>query len=153
MAMKARFIPKNPQKYIGNPNNILCRSSWEVAVCKFFDKHPGVLRWGSEEIAIPYIKPTDGRVHKYYPDFIAIIQESSGEPTKYVIEVKPMKETVLTEKSSNYDRINIAINEAKWTAARSFCLQYGFKFKILTEEQIFHQVKRAPKKAPVRRKK
>ena len=148
--MKGRFIPKNPGKYLGNVNNIIFRSSWELSVLKFFDASPAVLRYGSEELAIPYIKPTDGRVHKYYPDFIAVIQETTGLQ-KYIIEVKPLKETVLTEKSSMHDKMSIIINTAKWAAAEAFCAQHGMKFKILTEEQIFHQVKRAPKQP--RRKK
>lgn len=135
--MKGRFIPKNPQKYIGNPNNIIFRSSWEVSVLKWLDSHPSVVKYGSEEIKIPYIKPTDGRVHHYYPDFVAVILDAAGSPRKYLLEVKPFKETILTEKSSNYDRINIAINEAKWAAARNFAKQYGFEFKILTEYDIF----------------
>jgi hypothetical protein len=148
--LKARFIPKNPQKYLGNPNQIICRSSWEVNVCKWLDSHPSVLRWGSEEIKIPYIKPTDGRVHHYYPDFVAVIQDASGNPRKYILEVKPLKEAVLTNKSSNYDRINIAINEAKWNAAVAFSKQHGFEFKILTEADIFRT---APPSKAKRKKK
>ncbi len=135
--MKGRYLPKNPQKYIGNPNNIIFRSCWELAVLKWLDNHPSVLKFGSEEVKIPYIKPTDGRVHHYYPDFIAVIQDRNGEPRKYIIEVKPHKETVLTEKSTNYDRISIAINEAKWNAAKMFAIQHGFEFKIITEYDIF----------------
>lgn len=149
--LKARFIPKNPQKYLGNPNQIICRSSWEVSVCKWLDNHPSVLKWGSEEVKIAYIKPTDGRVHHYYPDFIAVIQDASGNPQKYLLEVKPAKETMLTEKSSNYDRINIAINEAKWTAAMNWAKQHGFIFKVLTEYDIFKTT--PPTKARKSRKK
>jgi hypothetical protein len=139
-ALKARFIPKNPQKYLGNPNNVQVRSSWELKVCKWFDTHPSVLRWGSEEVKIPYVKPTDGKVHMYFPDFIAVIQNAAGIPKKYIIEVKPLKETMLTEKSTNYDKINIAINTAKWDYARAFAASKGFEFKILTENDLFRNV-------------
>lgn len=135
--MKGRFIPKNPQKYIGNPNNIIFRSSWELTVLKWFDNTPAVLKYASEELKIAYIKPTDGRVHHYYPDFIAVIQDQSGKPVKYIFEVKPLKETMLTEKSTQYDRINIAINQAKWDAATAFAAANGFIFKILTERDIY----------------
>jgi len=148
--LKARFIPKNPQKYLGNPNQIICRSSWEVNVCKWLDRHPSVLRWGSEEVKIPYVKPTDGRIHYYYPDFVAVIQDTAGTPRKYILEVKPLKEAQLTSKSSNYDRINIAINEAKWNAAVAFSKQHGFEFKILTEADIFRT---APPSKAKRKKK
>lgn len=137
MAIRGKFIPKNPQKYIGNPNNIIFRSLWELKVCKWFDGHPSVMRWGSEEVKIPYIKPTDGRVHMYYPDFIAAIQDRTGAVRKYILEVKPLKETMITEKSSNYDKMQIAVNTAKWDAAKIFATSKGFEFKIITEADLF----------------
>ena len=137
MALKARFIPRNPGKYMGNPNNIFCRSSWELVVCKFFDTHPSIYKWSSEEIRIPYIKPTDGKVHHYFPDFLVVYKDKDGNMLKELIEVKPLKETVLTEKSSNYDKMNILINRAKWDAAEAFCAQHGMTFRVLTEASLF----------------
>jgi hypothetical protein len=150
MALKARFIPKNPGKYLGNPNMIICRSSWELSVCKFFDTHPSVYKWGSEEISIPYVKPTDGKVHRYYPDFIVVYKDKEGNLIKELVEVKPMKESVLTERSSNYDKISIAINHAKWQAAQAFCEANGMKFRVLTEQSIFAGGKTAEKKRRTR---
>ena len=103
--MKGRFIPRNPQKYIGNPNNIFFRSSWELKCLKFFDTNPSILRYASEEIAIPYLKPTDGKIHKYYPDFLIIYKDKQGNIKKELLEVKPMKEVRLTEKSNTYDKL------------------------------------------------
>lgn len=145
MALKARFIPKNPGKYLGNPNNILCRSSWELTVCKFFDTNSSVYKWGSEEIKIPYVKPTDGRIHHYFPDFIVIYQDKEGNLIKELVEVKPMKESVLTPKSSNYDKLAIAINHAKWQAAEAFCAMNGMAFRVLTEASIFAGGRSQPK--------
>lgn len=137
MALRARFIPKNPGKYLGNPANIFCRSSWELSVCKFFDSHPSVFKWGSEEIKIPYIKPTDNRVHYYFPDFIVVYKDKEGNLIKELVEVKPLKESVLTDRSSNYDKLAIAVNHAKWAAAEAFCAANGMKFRVLTEQSIF----------------
>jgi hypothetical protein len=36
---------------------------------KMLDANENILEWSSEGIAIPYVKPTTGRVHRYYPDF------------------------------------------------------------------------------------
>ena len=115
----------------------MCRSSWELSVCKFFDSHPSVYKWGSEEIKIPYIKPTDNRVHYYFPDFIVVYKDKDGNLIKELVEVKPLKESVLTDKSSNYDKLAIAVNHAKWAAAEAFCAQNGMKFRVLTEQSIF----------------
>ena len=39
---KARFIPKNPQKYMGqNLHQITYRSSWEHTFMLTLDNHPG----------------------------------------------------------------------------------------------------------------
>lgn len=142
---RGRFIPKNPQKYIGNPNDIWFRSSWEIIAMKRFDSSPAVLKWCSEEISIPYIKPTDGRVHNYFPDFIVIYKGRDGEIIKSVIEVKPLKETVDEEANNMYDKVALAINKAKWAAASQWCAQRGMKFEIVTERSLFHQVQKPPK--------
>jgi hypothetical protein len=47
--MKGRFIPKNPQKYIGDSTKIIGRSSWEFMLFKWLDSTPAVMRWASEE--------------------------------------------------------------------------------------------------------
>jgi hypothetical protein len=70
MAYKGKFQPRNPQKYLGDPSNIVYRSRWELKFMGWLDNHPGVLQWGSEELIIPYRSPIDGRVHRYFPDFI-----------------------------------------------------------------------------------
>ena len=70
MAYRSIFNPKNIKKYAGDPAKIVCRSMWERNVCKFCDDHPSILKWSSEEIAIPYINPIDKKVHTYFPDFL-----------------------------------------------------------------------------------
>ena len=88
-SIKSRYKPVNPKKYQGNPNNIICRSSWERKFCQWADKKESVISWASEEINIPYISPKDNRVHKYYPDFLIKVKESSNRIKTYVVEVKP----------------------------------------------------------------
>ena len=70
MAYRSVFNPKNIKKYAGDSSKIVCRSMWERNVCKFCDDHPSILKWSSEEIAIPYINPIDKKVHNYFPDFL-----------------------------------------------------------------------------------
>jgi hypothetical protein len=149
---KARFMPANPQKYIGDVNRIFARSSWEITVMKFFDSSNAVMRWGSEVIKIPYVKPTDGRVHHYFPDFIVAYKDKDGNLQREIIEVKPMKETHLTAKSSLYDKIAIAINEAKWTAASAFAAANGMSFRVITEASIYKSVPQLRNKPRKKRK-
>ena len=134
---KGRFIPKHPEKYMGNPANIIFRSSWELNLFKFLDNSSSVIRWASEELKIPYLHPIKQRMAFYFPDALVIYKDKNGTVRKEIIEIKPLKETVLTNKSSTYDRINIAINEAKWKAAIAFAQQHGLEFRVLTEASIF----------------
>lgn len=150
MPFRARFIPSNPEKYVGDPENIWCRSSWEVTVCKFFDSRSDVLKWGSEEIIIPYLSPADNRVHRYFPDFLVVYRDKDGCIIKEVVEVKPLHESDARFAKSDRSKDALMVNEAKWAAASLFCEERGMKFRVLTEKSIFHQgVKKARKKEKI----
>ena len=142
MAYKSRYKLTNKSKYLGNPQNIICRSLWERRVCKYLDNNKNVIRWGSEEISIPYYSPVDKKWHKYYPDFIVEKKNSNGTVETLVIEVKPLKQTKPPKKpkrkSRNYinECFTYEINKSKWNAAESMCVKKGWKFIILTEKDI-----------------
>lgn len=139
-----RFIPRHPEKYVGDPEKIMWRSSWEVKVMQWLDSRPGVLRWGSEELKIAYISPKDNRVHEYIPDFFALMQDKDGNVKKWLLEVKPRHEA--EDKYAKHERSQSAleVNKAKWRAAQTFCEANGMEFMVLTEKSIFWQGK--PKK-------
>ena len=140
MAHSGRFIPKNPAKYVGkNAKNIFFRSSWEFAFMKWLDKTDAVLRWGSEELAIPYISPLDGRVHRYFPDMIILYKDISGQLKKEIIEIKPYKESVETPRMTERDAKALMVNQAKWKFAADYAAKNGSTFRILTEKSLFLQ--------------
>lgn len=87
------YTPKHPEKYKGNVAAIRYMSSWELNFHQFLDSNPNVLEWSSEEIKIPYLKPTTGRVHVYLPDYWIKYVTKQGELVEEIIEVKPDKET------------------------------------------------------------
>jgi len=134
------YVPKNPEKYVGDINKIRYMSSWELQTHSFFDNNTRVLRWASEEIAIPYMKPTDRRIHKYYPDYWVEYVNSNGEILQEIIEVKPAAQTRAPRTNSKhrlYEQLTFAVNNAKWEAAMAFCKQRNIKFRIVTENSIF----------------
>ena len=139
---KSKYYPSFPNKYKGNPNNIICRSSWERKFCRWCDLNENILEWGSEEFYIPYISPVDNRVHRYFPDFIVKVKESSGQIKTYVVEVKPKKQTLPPKtpkrktKSYLYECKTYVVNQAKWKAAVEFCKDHLIEFKIITEEEL-----------------
>ena len=88
MAYKTIYKPLNESKYVGDVTNIICRSLWERRVCKYLDTNQNVIRWGSEELAIPYISPMDNKRHRYFPDFIVELKGSDNTVKTKIIEVK-----------------------------------------------------------------
>ena len=143
MAYSGLYKPVNPKKYRGNPTRIIYRSMWEKKFMIFCDHTSTVVEWGSEEIIIPYRSPIDGRVHRYYPDFYIKILTKSGKYEKYVIEVKPKRQTQKPNekpkrKTAAWKRevLTWIKNRAKWDAAEDFCEDRQMKFKILTEDHL-----------------
>ena len=141
-SIKSRYKPTNPQKYTGNPNNIICRSSWERKFCQWCDRKDNVISWASEEISIPYVSPKDNRIHRYYPDFLIKVKEYNNRIQTYVVEVKPKKQTLPPKKRKRvtksyiYECTTYAVNQAKWKAADEFCKDNRINFKIVTEDEL-----------------
>ena len=139
---KGKFHPRFPNKYKGNFSNIIYRSSWELTFMKWCDRNENIISWGSEEFSVPYISPIDNRIHRYFPDFIIKVKESSGQIKTYVVEVKPKKQTRPPKepkrktKSYLYECKTYAVNQAKWKAAEEFCTDRKMQFKIITEEEL-----------------
>ena len=142
MAYKGRYNPVNPNKYKGNPQNIIYRSLWERKFMVYCDTNDKVLEWGSEEIIIPYISPWDSKVHRYFPDFYIKVKQSNGNIKKFIIEVKPKKQTrppkPVVRKTKRWinEVRTFGINEAKWKHATKWCKDNDMEFKILTEEEL-----------------
>ena len=142
MAYKGRYNPVNPKKYKGNPQNIIYRSLWERKFMVYCDTNDKVLEWGSEEIIIPYISPWDGKVHRYFPDFYIKVKQSNGNLKKFIIEVKPKKQTrppkPVVRKTKRWinEVRTFGVNEAKWKHATKWCKDNDMEFKILTEEEL-----------------
>jgi hypothetical protein len=134
------FVPRNPEKYKGDPTKIRYMSSWEYKFNVFLDGNPNVLEWASEEIAIPYVSPIDGRIHHYFPDYYICYKTKTGEIKQEIIEIKPDKQTRpprANSKHLQYEAATYAVNVAKWSAAKQFCDANGLALKILTEKQLF----------------
>ena len=143
---QGRFKPRNPEKYKGDPTNIIYRSGWELKLMSYLDKHPHVTKWCSEEIIIPYRSPIDGRMHRYFPDFYVEQINKEKRKEKVLIEVKPYAQTQPpkvqnTKRNKPTKRYlnevkNWGINSAKWKAAEEFCKDRGYIFRIITENEL-----------------
>ena len=142
MSYKGKYYPSYPRKYKGDPTNIIYRSLWERKFMVYCDKNESILEWASEEISIPYRSPIDNRVHRYFPDFYMKVKERGGKVKRYVIEVKPAKQTKPPVKPKRQTKGYIreayeyAKNQAKWKMAREFCADLQWEFKVVTEKEL-----------------
>lgn len=139
-----RFIPKNKEKYIGKNPLIVSRSSWERQVMRWLDDHPKVIKWSSEETVIPYRNPLDNKIHRYFPDFLVHIVENNVEVV-YLVEVKPKSQTQAPKMRKRNGKptktyvdgvTTYLVNDAKFLAAEAYCSTKGWKFMVLTEENL-----------------
>jgi hypothetical protein len=143
MPIQGFFKPKNPKKYKGDPTNIVYRSGWELKLMLYLDSRPEVISWGSEEIIIPYRSPIDGKMHRYFPDFVVTKINKEGKKETAVIEVKPYNQTVPPKikqekptKKFLTEVKNWGMNEAKWKAATEYCRDRNWSFHIFTEKEL-----------------
>lgn len=138
MSYSGKFVPINKNKYKGDWTKIVFRSTWENAAFKWLDMNPDIKYWNSEEVVIPYICATDRKRHRYFVDLY--FENIKGK--KYLIEIKPNKETKPPKKSvrrtKKYIReaMTYAKNMSKWEAAREFALDNGCVFFIWTEIEL-----------------
>lgn len=139
---KGYFKPRHPEKYVGDLNKIVYRSSWELKLMDFLDVASNVIQWNSEDVVIPYYNPVDGKMHRYFMDFWVRYKTPQGHEVRKLIEVKPHAQTQPPRKplkiTQSYKRavITYATNQAKWKAARLFCEEKDMIFEIFTEYHL-----------------
>jgi len=123
-------------------NSVEYKSSLELKAFQFCDINPKILSWTLEPFAIKYVKPTDNKVHRYYPDLLITFKNKQT----FLIEIKsssevsppnkPKKQTLKSERNYKKALTTYAINTAKWNSAKNFCKEKGIKFIFLTELQL-----------------
>ncbi len=141
----------NPDKFIKpidehmksyKDGSVNFKSRLELKAIKYADFNKYVAKWSLEPFHVKYLKPTDGKVHRYFIDLF--LEFASGD--KFIVEIKSKGETVppkqpknKTQKALlNYQRAlqTYAVNEAKWKAAGEFAKEQGMRFIILTEDEL-----------------
>lgn len=135
------YTIKNPEKYIGKKKPYY-RSSWEFTFMNFCDNNPAVINWASEAITIPYRNPVSGKQTVYVPDFLIVYVDAKQNKHTELIEIKPSKEATMESAKSYRDKLMVAINMAKWAAADSWCKANNLRFRVVTEFDIFKNMKR-----------
>lgn len=137
-----RWIPKHPEKYMGDPTNIWARSSWEIRFLNWCDNNKAIIKYCSEEIVIPYRCPTDSRIHRYFVDFLIKVKTKNNEIKTFLIEVKPSNQVKPPKypgkQTKRYitESMTFMKNQAKWEAATRYAEDRGWAFKVITEYEL-----------------
>jgi len=136
---QGKYTLINPDKYVGNRTPTY-RSSWEWQFMRFCDQDTRILKWASEAVKIPYKDPFTGRGTVYVPDFFIQYADAKGRMQVELIEVKPQNQTLQEKVGKNRNnQLQFVKNQIKWRAAYEWCARQGIKFRILTEQELFHQ--------------
>ena len=118
---RGKFSPKNQEKYVGTKTPTY-RSSWEHSFMRLCDEHPNVYQWASEFI---------------------VYQDKQGRKHAEMVEVKPMSQTSMEAAGKSIaKKKQVVVNMAKWEAANAYAKQRRIKFRVVSEEQLFHNGKR-----------
>lgn len=137
------YTPKNLDKYIGDINQIVYRSSWELRTFKWCDSSPYIIEWSSEPFPIKYFDASTNKVRRYFPDLYLKIKDKDQNVKTYLVEIKPEKYTkppkkgrkktkTFLQESATYEK-----NLSKWNQAKQFCEKNNIIFKVITEVDLF----------------
>ena len=145
-----KWKPLHPEKYEGDPTNIIVRSSWERRFLNWCDKNSTIISYSSEEFFIPYISAlTPEKPRRYFPDAKIKVRTPNGIKT-YVVEIKPNKEkypsTSKVKKTYLAETETFIINQCKWKYAKVWCKQRGYEFIILDEYDLGISIRKPNKK-------
>jgi hypothetical protein len=132
------YLVKNSGKYVGK-GTPRYRSGWEMTFMMFLDSNDNIVQWASESISIPYRNPITGRQSMYIPDFFVTYRDRNNQTRAELIEIKPKKQSLIESRMSDRDRAIVAVNYAKWDAATKWARRNGLIFRVINEDQIFHQ--------------
>ena len=139
---RGKFKVRNPEKYVG-AGDPTYRSSWEMTFMMFCDNNPAVQQWASESVKIPYRDPLTGKNTVYVPDFLIVYIDKDQKKHAELIEIKPKNQAMLEAVGKNkLNQAQYVKNMAKWQAAQAWCKRMGLRFRVVSEEDLFHGAKK-----------
>lgn len=107
-----------------NGEEIYYLSSWELKFMKYCDESDYIASINScKDHFVPYIKPTDGLEHTYYPDFYLTLSDGK----EVIVEIKPI--------NLLYDEVVVA----KRSAANKLFSEADIIYITLTEDEVLNE--------------
>lgn len=139
---QGKYTPKFPEKYTGDPTDIVYRSSWELRFMNWCDSESSIVKWSSECTIIPYRCGTDNKLHRYFVDFKIQVKSKDGSSKTFLVEIKPSTQTAPPKypgkRTKRYlnESMTFIKNQSKWDAAELYSKDRGWEFIIITEKQL-----------------
>ncbi len=134
-----KYTLKNPQKYVGNKEDIWVRSSYERKFMNWCDLNPSVIKWGSEIYPIEYYYQIDKQIHRYFIDFFIQLKTADDIIKNIAVEIKPFSQTRKPVRGNKKEKtylnecLTYQKNCDKWRAAQLWAEKNDFEFQIMTE--------------------
>jgi len=100
------------------------------------------VEWSSESTVVNYRYDIDGKNHRYFIDFRITVKEKEDKMQTYLVEIKPAKKTKPPKKPKRqtksylYESMEFVKNQNKWEAAKKYAEDRGWKFIVLTENEL-----------------
>ena len=139
---------ENPDKYTGDPTQIIYRSSYEYKFCRYCDFTKEVINWASEPFSVKYFDPVKKKQREYHIDFFIKVAKG-GTMLNYLVEVKPKdkltmpvlesRATLKRLKQYNQEMEEFIVTKAKKEAAEAYAHAMGYKYIIVTEDFLYEQ--------------
>lgn len=147
----------NPDKYMDKVPLPKCKSAWEEKIFVAMDRNPYIKKWGYEPFDIYYMSPKFKRMSIYKPDIYCECDDGKGGINRVLIEIKPQKFSVMPKQPSplkanatpaqqrRYQKKmgryyaqmeEVMVNQAKWAAAKQWCIENRMNWVVLTEENV-----------------
>ena len=141
--VQGTYDVKNKDKYVGTKNPRYL-SSYELQFFLWADNNKNILKWGAESVIVPYYDPVREKKRRYIVDVYIKYQTKSGSIREEIIEIKPMSQTqppVKGKRKAQHvfesEQQTYITNLAKWEAAKQYAQERGWKFRVITEYNIF----------------
>lgn len=136
---EGRFIPRHPERYFGDIETIWFRSNPELQFMNYLDIDPYIESWTSEHSGTMIEYEYQGQIRKYFPDFLVRFSDdrlnrrknklTQSRESVCLIELKPRNHFDGSHPHSDADEV--AVNQAKFEAARKFCAERNWSFRVL----------------------
>ena len=126
--MATKFFLHNPERYIGNINDVMYSDKRMLHLFTICDRSRVVSKWSIERAVIHFLNPKTKDMDTFHPDLMIKYMHNGKEVTE-VLDIRSVDQSNKSHREALRDPVNIA----KWEAAKSLCEKNGIVFKVVSD--------------------